>query len=396
MNNIFDALEVSLQELEDGTDLEVVLGHFPDFADELRPILETSIKARGMAVPAPSADVVRRGRAKVMQHAAELREAKVKPRKQGIPMFQRFAISLGLAALFLTSGTGLVNASSTALPGERLYPVKRTWEDVRLLFIFDEHERNLLKYEFEDERLNEVNELMSEGRHEAIQIAGVFMQSNGKTYVSGIQVIVPSNISLPDNGTSVLLTGITNADGFVEAISLEILPDGSVVPLGNPIEVEVEADDEGETTTPPPVNEPVLPEVKYFAMEGILQVINSTSLVVNDVTVLLDKPKIDGELCVGIRVELKGYFTGNGTFMVTQIESEGRCVSPSPVNENNNSNNSNSNSNTNTGTTTNTNSNNSNDDSNTNDDDHEDNSGSGSGNSGSGSGSNDNDEPDDD
>ena len=327
MNNIFDALEVCLQELEDGIELEVVLGHFPDFAEELRPILETSIKARGMAAPAPSSDVVRRGRAKVMQHAAELREAKVKPRRRVIPIFQRLAISFSLVMLFLTSGTGLVNASSTALPGEGLYPVKRTWEDIRLLFVFDEHERNLLKYEFEDERLGEVDELLTEGRHEAVQIAGVFMEANGKTYVSGIQVFVPSNIQLPGNGTSVLLTGTTNADGFVEAITIDLLPDGSVVPLGNPIKVEVESENEAEGSNLPSANDPQFSEVKYFGMEGIIQVVSSTSLIVNDVTVLLDHPRIDGELCVGIRVELKGYFASDGNFMVTEVETEGSCTS---------------------------------------------------------------------
>jgi len=346
MNNIFDALEISLQELEDGTELDVVLGHFPDFADELRPILETSIKARGIAVSSPSPAAVRRGRAKVLQHAAELRESRIKPGKRVIPIFQRLAMSLGLVVLFLTSGTGLVNASSSALPGENLYPVKRTWEDIQLLFVFDEHERNLLKYEFEDERLNEVSVLMSEGRHETIQIAGVFMVANGNTYISGIPVIIPSNLILPGNGTSVLITGKTNANGFVEVITIESLPDGSVVPLGAPIEVESESNGDSEGSSLSPVNESSSSEIKYYSMEGILQSVNSTSLVVNNKTVLLDSPKINGNLCVGSHVELKGYFADDGTFMVTEVDAEGSCPSTGSGIDNNSNTNKNNNSNT--------------------------------------------------
>ena len=93
---------------------------------------------REMAVPAPSEEALRRGRAKFMQRAAELRELKVAPRKRAFPVFQRLAITLTLTAMFLASGTGLVGLLSTTLPGENLYPVKRSWEGLRLIFTFNE------------------------------------------------------------------------------------------------------------------------------------------------------------------------------------------------------------------------------------------------------------------
>jgi hypothetical protein len=51
-------------------------------------------------------------------------------------MIRRFAFALVLTLVFFFSGTGLVRASSSTLPGDNLYGVKRTWEDVRLLFVF--------------------------------------------------------------------------------------------------------------------------------------------------------------------------------------------------------------------------------------------------------------------
>ncbi|MCL4269658.1 MAG: hypothetical protein KJZ72_08935, partial [Anaerolineales bacterium] len=152
MNNLFDALEICLQEVESGKDIESVLLRYPDLADELRPILKTAVKARKMSAPEPAPEVVQRGRARVLQHAAELREVKFAPRRRGIPVFQRLALSFALLLFLLVSGTGILSASASALPGERLYSVKRGWEKVRLFFIFDSEARELLADEFENER----------------------------------------------------------------------------------------------------------------------------------------------------------------------------------------------------------------------------------------------------
>lgn len=241
MNNIYDILEICLQELENGADMDALLARYPSFAGELRPILKASIEARTMAQE-PSPEVVRRGRAKLLQHAAEMREAKLAPRKRVIPFFQRMAISFTMTALFLASGTGLVGASSSALPGENLYPVKLTWENVRLFFTFDHAAREVLEHAFGNERLHEISELLAEGRHETIQFSGIFMDVNGLTYVSGIQVAILDTTNLPVdglvNGAAVTVTGRTNAAGFVDAASIILLPPGTVVPTGVPVEVE--------------------------------------------------------------------------------------------------------------------------------------------------------------
>jgi hypothetical protein len=246
-------LEICLQELENGVDLEAVLARYPDLVSELRPILKASVIAKSMAVPAPSPDAVRRGRAKLLQHASEMREAKVSPRKRMIPFFQRLAISFAMTALLLSSGTGLVSASSSALPGENLYPVKLTWENVRLFFTFNEEYRETLEYTFEDERLHEVNELLVEGRRQTIQFSGIYMEVNGITYVSGIHIVILDTSILPTepllNGMAVAVTGHTNSEGFVDVESIGLLPTGSVVPPGQPVEVEKELNDNNDSTT---------------------------------------------------------------------------------------------------------------------------------------------------
>ena len=339
MTNLFDALEFCLREMEEGGNMETALSRFPEFAEELRPILETSIKAQAMAAPEPAPDVVRRSRARVLQRAAELRESKVAPRsapRRVIPVFQRLALSFALVAVFLMSGGGLLSASASALPGEQLYPVKRGWENVRLFFIFDTQARSLLEHEFENERLHEANELILEGRHEIIQFAGVFMQVNGLSYVSGLQITLPATIPVPANGDAVVISGRTNSQGFVEVVNLEILPAGSVVPVGKPIEMETESDTAqttGQTPTPSTgsnsgsTNGAVPTPIKEYEVKGTLEAVSTTSLVVTGMTVYLDNYKLDGQMCVGVEVEVKGYYAPDGRFIVKEAKSQGSCSS---------------------------------------------------------------------
>jgi hypothetical protein len=345
-DKLYDALETCLQEIENGAALERVLARFPDLAHELRPILKASLKARalGAAAFAPSPEVIRRGRAKLLQRASEMREAKVAPRRRVIPIFQRLALSLGLTATFLLSGTGLVGASATALPGENLYPVKRTWEGVQLFFIFNKDTRDAVKSQFETERLHEVNELLADGRHEIIQFAGVFMQVNGVNYVSGVTVLVPANLQMPADGAAVIITGRTNAQGFVELESIELAPDGVFVPAGQPVEVETELESNSNSNTNSELesnsnegsnggsengstennNESIAPEPALkspsFETDGVIESMTDTTLVIHGKTVYLDNATIEGTLNPGVKVEIKGYYAVDGRFIVTEIK----------------------------------------------------------------------------
>ena len=241
MNNLYEALEVCLQDIELGANIETSLLRYPDIADELRPILETSIHAKGLAAPVPSENVIRRNRAKFLQRAAELRQVQVKP-SQTLGWFssiRRAAITLAVLAILFLSGTSLVRASSITLPGDNLYPVKRTCEDLALLFTFDSLKRNSLEVEYENERLEELYELIAQGRSAEVDFAGVITQQNGSEWqVSGIRVIVSSQTDLHDGpvvvGDAVRVFGITQMDNSVLAERIDQLPpDANLPDLGN-------------------------------------------------------------------------------------------------------------------------------------------------------------------
>ena len=199
----YEALEVCLQAIETGAEIESVLKRYPQMADELRPILETSVQAQSLATPSVPEAAIRRGRARVLQHAAGM-SAPAQGSRRSIFSFPRLATSLALAFIFILSGTGLVRASDGALPGDNLYPIKRTWEDMRLLLVFDPEGREELEDEFEQERLHEIDELLVEGRHETITFAGLVTEQNGDQWmVSGIHVQITPDSKLPADPVTV-------------------------------------------------------------------------------------------------------------------------------------------------------------------------------------------------
>ena len=260
---LFNALDICLQALENGETLDSALARFPEFETELRPLLETSRHAQTLAAPVIPSDAQRRGRARLLQRAAEMREAKRAPKRTWVYSLRPIAVAF-LLFLFAFSGNQLVHASSGALPGDGLYSVKRIWEGTRLLLTFNQTTRETLRMEYESERVHEIDELLAEGREEPVTfsgyvvtqdksqwtVAGVPVRVTEQTKVSGVAIVV---------GAGVRITGQTDADGFLVAQSIQILPAGTIIP---PIDHE-DGDDDGDeddietatpTSTPLPVS----------------------------------------------------------------------------------------------------------------------------------------------
>jgi len=163
-----------------------------------------------------------------MQRVSELREAQSsKPHKRVIPFFQRIAIAFAVTAIFISSGTGLVSASSSALPGQNLYPVKRRWESVRLFLAFNTEERKIIEDEIENEREHEANELLSEGEEHEVEFSGVLTTVNGTIYISTLPVVFPDNLTPPADGTVIKAEGRTTDKGYVEITEFKISEEAS-------------------------------------------------------------------------------------------------------------------------------------------------------------------------
>lgn len=358
---LYDALEVCNKALETGADIEAVLKLYPQMADELRPILETMVKAQSLSVTSVPEDAIRRGRARVLGRAAEMRESTRRSRRVGFA-FRRLATSLVLAFVLLVSITGIVNASSGALPGDNLYPIKRTWEDVRLWLTFSPEGREELESEYEQERLDEIDELLGEGREETIAFYGIITAQDGDYWlVSGVPVQITPRTQLPAEpvamGAPVTVVGRTNAQGFIEAQMVGALDPGVSLPPLEPTELEVD-DEAGEQSEQEGVGplQPYQGEYEFeeheeqpstFEFRGVVSSQKNGIWIINGQQVDVSQADIIGNVTVGTFVKLEGYYAPDGKFIVTKIELRGGSQNSSGSSDRKNSSEDNSNSNDN-------------------------------------------------
>ena len=132
---------------------------------DLRPLVELAATLRRLA-GTPSED--QRSRMRERFRAAASRHTK---RTRGPFLLGGLAawrphFATGVVALILlcASGLGLVEASQDTLPGERLYPLKRGVENLRLFFAFSDDARNAQRLRIAEERIEELERLHENAR----------------------------------------------------------------------------------------------------------------------------------------------------------------------------------------------------------------------------------------
>jgi uncharacterized membrane protein YgcG len=341
VNSLHEALQECLAAVDSGQRLETVLARYPDQASELRQMLEAAQAARAEAAFEIPDSLHGRSRVRVLRRATEIRAAKAARRQRLIGPLPRMAISLALVVVLVLTSTRLVSASSGALPGDQLYSVKRSWEDVQLFFVFQEGEHQLLESQFTQERLDETSRLLGQGRAVPISFSGLVMhQQDGTWLVSGIRISITANTLMPSRpiGASepVTITGITRSDGTVVAEQVQLLQPGVALPPLEPTGNEAEATDGGapangeQSGASSPGGQPgttatggqpfnsTTPAPSY-QFSGIVGAMQGTAWIINGQPVYLDQAQITGTVKVGAIVTFQGYYSANGRFEVTQL-----------------------------------------------------------------------------
>ncbi len=258
--NKYEALETMLENIfERGADIENSLAEFPEFAEELRPLLESAMDANALsALPAPT-DVVTRGRTRLLAQAAKMQNVAPVSRVSFFDLRLATA-ALTLLIIFFVGGTGIVQASTFALPGDSLYPIKLGWESTHYWFAGKDKIASI-EAKHEEERREEVQELLGRGRLAAVRFEGVVTVLNGSRWeVAGVPVIVSNETNVEDAiqiGSDVIVSGQTQSDGAVLAETI-VLSGHSEDHEEEPVETTTEAsgaeeiDEPVETETPEP------------------------------------------------------------------------------------------------------------------------------------------------
>lgn len=247
--------EACVTRLEQGMSLEDVLaGCDRETANVLRPLLETVQALHRMPAPPPRNPTrVQLGRQAFLHQAAQMRVTAVpqpgwwEPLRTWLeqvtrvlagPQWQRAALALAtLVVLVLVGRTTLVMASES-LPGDTLYPVKRTAERVTLLFTPSQEARRELQVRFILRRQEEVKVVLEKKRAvDTLDFEGFIVGLDGSNWrIAGyaVEVLPETRVTgTPEPGAWAIVTATAPGDGRLIAREITVLvrePTGLIPP----------------------------------------------------------------------------------------------------------------------------------------------------------------------
>jgi len=214
-----------------GERLEAVLARYPDLADELRPMLLAAQAAVAQPERArPAAQTASRQR--MLARARALRETRhtglfawLWPQPGQRRLWALQVAALTFVAVVFVGGGAAVSASATAVPGDLLYPFKRTIENVQLSVSNNDQ---ALQDLFDQRRREETQRVLNEGRAIDVSFSGTVSMIMGERWRVGdftVTVRPPLGEGLTV-GDRVRVTARSDGAGALVATRLERLQRG--------------------------------------------------------------------------------------------------------------------------------------------------------------------------
>jgi len=167
-NNILDECLERL--LGQGETLEQCLEGFPEYADMLKPLLETALATKKASAIQPHPEFRDKAR---QQFYSVLQEIEQKRSRSFFSWSWRpqraAAIAIAIALVLLLGGGGTAAAANNSMPDEFLYPVKIATEQVRLAFTFSDIGKAELYANLADKRVAEIDYVVNKGKPESVE-----------------------------------------------------------------------------------------------------------------------------------------------------------------------------------------------------------------------------------
>lgn len=213
MTDSFESiLDECISALQAGVPLDDILAEVPEYADQLRPLLFAStlladpnpklvpeqkkadLRATYLeqvaalpAVPMPTVGQ----KTQAIYHILKRRLTPKAILNDVATIIVTIVVTLGLMALILNY------LALEATPGDLLYPVKRTAETLRLNLTSDPTTRADLTDQFNQRRLQEIDQLIEQNRAAVVEFSGV-LESKGDNLwvVEGYPIFLPADAQL--------------------------------------------------------------------------------------------------------------------------------------------------------------------------------------------------------
>lgn len=328
----------ALDALDRGETADAILARYPEVADDLRPLLHTATALPALRMQ-PSEAQKMKSRQAFLKQGAALRQTAQRRRQFGfVPRLAAMFGALSVALVVL--GGGAVAASGSALPGDPLYGLKRTVENVRLTLSGDAAARTALQAQLEAQRRAEATALLKSGREVEVQFTGQIESLQPDAWVVGglvVRVDVRTQISgQPQIDRLAAVRGLTGRDGLR---ALSIMLDQSVTPTPvAPEPTPMPGETPTPTTTPDtnatlepteprPTRQPPTPTATpvpapvSIEFTGSVNSQTAGSWIIDGATVAIDADTVfKGNIGVGQQVKVQALRYASGRLLATHIE----------------------------------------------------------------------------
>jgi hypothetical protein len=192
MNNkkeLFEILDEALDRVLKGESIQTVLADYPRHAHELEPLLKTALETRDAAAIQPRPEFRQRAALEFqkaiqkmpVKYVAKMPGTKdliYKPRRGIFGRGMAWSVSLVVIIVVLLSGTGVVTASTQAMPDSPLYGVKLVAENVQLALTPGQNGKAELLSKFNDRRVTELVEMADKGNAAEVSALNSRISSN--------------------------------------------------------------------------------------------------------------------------------------------------------------------------------------------------------------------------
>lgn len=248
--DLINAFDDCIDRLNNGDTLDGCLRAYPQFADQLRPMLMTGQVVQRVRIdPMEMRAAQARGRERVRLALQQNPPAPALNRI--VPLFRLAGLAASLVLLLSVLLGGAALAAETSLPGDPLYGYKRVTEQVRLSLPGDQA---ALQEFFGQRRLNEIRQLLAIDRAESVDFSGEVQAINGEAWqVAGLDLTVPAG----PTGSSGILIGDyvaveahTTADSRLIANQINLIERTDEPPLPTPSPTPTNAPTRTVTATP--------------------------------------------------------------------------------------------------------------------------------------------------
>ncbi len=217
-DQLFRALEVSLQSLQAGVELDVVLDYYPEWGGELRPLLKSAYLAHqlGQAVNLPQATFDTERKLFLQSAQSIVPPGNHRKSRYRWTNHLRFALLFVLALVLMVGGSILAR---DLLPDSPFYVIKEFGRQLTLFIPADSNKPILSSLLFDHQRIEDIKSLADQSKTANVSFGGFLEQKDtGEWLVGELKLVQSQDTQLVGNiwsGYYVQVDGRLQANGEI-------------------------------------------------------------------------------------------------------------------------------------------------------------------------------------